>query len=129
MRRKFLRRNWRDYSRLGRKRKKLQKWRAPKGRHNKMRERRAGYPRVVSIGYGNKSNERGKVNGLIPKRISNIKELLSIKKGEVAVMAAVGKKKKVELVQKAKEKGIIILNLSKPSLRNLEFKKNKKEQK
>jgi len=36
---KFLRRTWSRYSKLGRKRKKKQKWRKPTGRDNKMREK------------------------------------------------------------------------------------------
>jgi ribosomal protein L32E len=38
--RKFLRRIWSRYSKLGKKRKKKQVWRKPRGRDNKMREKR-----------------------------------------------------------------------------------------
>ena len=58
---KFLRRIWKRYSKLGRKRKKEQKWRRPKGRDNKMREKRRGYPITVRIGYRGEKKERGKV--------------------------------------------------------------------
>jgi len=46
---RFLRRLTNRYLKLGKKRKKKQKWRKPKGRHNKMREKERGYPAVVSI--------------------------------------------------------------------------------
>lgn len=48
---KFKRRTWSRYSKLGRKRKKKQVWRKPTGRDNKMREKRKSYPKVVSTGY------------------------------------------------------------------------------
>ena len=56
---RFLRRLTNRYLKLGKKRKKKQKWRKPKGRHNKMREKERGYPAVVSIGYRKNRNERG----------------------------------------------------------------------
>ncbi len=40
---KFLRRNWNKYKRIGKGNKKKQKWRKPRGRDNKMREKRRGY--------------------------------------------------------------------------------------
>ena len=51
---KFLRRTSSRYSKLGKGRKKKQIWRRPTGRHNKMRNKRNGYPVIVSIGYGTK---------------------------------------------------------------------------
>ena len=66
--RKFLRRTSNRYSKLGRKRKKKQVWRKPKGRDNKMREKRRGYPAVVSIGY-----KKGKHKTQII--INNVKDL------------------------------------------------------
>ena len=47
----FLRRNAKRHSNLGKRRKKKQNWRYPTGRHNKMREKRRGYPITVSVGY------------------------------------------------------------------------------
>ena len=55
---KFLRRTWSRYSKLGKQRKKKQIWKAPKGRDNKMREKRKGYPAVVSIGYKKPQKEQ-----------------------------------------------------------------------
>jgi len=58
MMKKFLRRTWNRYTKLGRKRKKKQKWRRPTGRDNKMREKRRGYPKIVSVGYKNSGKEK-----------------------------------------------------------------------
>ena len=51
MRKKFLRGKWRTYSKLGKGRKKKQKYRKPKGRDNKIRERKKGNPKKVEVGY------------------------------------------------------------------------------
>ena len=100
---KFLRRTSSRHSKLGRKRKAKQVWRKPKGRHNKMREKRRGYPAVVKIGYG-KSNRKSLTT------IYNIKELEKAK--GIIVVGKIGKKKKIEIAKKAKEKGIKIYNLN-----------------
>jgi large subunit ribosomal protein L32e len=100
---KFLRRTSTRYSKLGRKRKKKQVWKKPKGRDNKMREKRRGYPAVVSIGYGNKK--------IVPARIiHNLKELEKIKADEMVILGKVGKKSKLEIVKKAKEMKVNIKN-------------------
>ena len=49
---KFLRRQAARYAKFGNGKGKKAKWRKPTGRDNKMREKRKGYPAVVSIGYG-----------------------------------------------------------------------------
>jgi len=102
----FLRRNWNRLSRLGKKRRKKQVWRSPHGRHNKMREKRKGYPAVVEIGYKQKVKDEKMV------LVNNLRELLNLGKGNVAILGKVGNKKKIELVKVAKEKGIKIYNLN-----------------
>ncbi len=102
---KFLRRSADKYSKLGKKRKKKQKWKNPNGRDNKMREKRRGYPAVVSIGY--KSKKDREENPII----KNIQELLKTEKKEV-ILGKIGKKKKLEILEKAKEIGIKILNIN-----------------
>jgi large subunit ribosomal protein L32e len=105
MRIKFLRRDWKRHGRIGKGRKRLQRWRAPKGRHNKMRDKRKGYPRVVSIGYKGKNKEEIKV-------IKNLKDLEMMNKNRPAIIGNVGKKKKLELAKKAKELKLNVLNLN-----------------
>lgn len=121
---KFLRRIWKRYSKLGRKRKKKQIWRKPKGRDNKMREKRKGYPSIVSIGYRTKKTERGKINNQNTIKINNLKELEKIKEKHILI-GRVGKKKRLEIIKKAQEKGIKIHNLNvKKLLKKGKSKKN-----
>ena len=77
---KFLRRNSDRHSKLGRNRKKKQKWRRPTGRHNKMRDKRRGYPAVVSVGYRKSAKGREKLDGMKPIYIMNVKDIAKIGK-------------------------------------------------
>ncbi len=108
---KFLRTDYWRHSRLGKKRKKLQKWRKARGMHNKIRDKRRGYSAKPSVGYRTKSGSKGKVKNLNPVLVHNIKQLNSIKKGEGAVIAKIGARKKIELLRKAEEMKIHILNI------------------
>jgi len=101
-RKKFVRRNWDKYSRLGRGRKKKQNWRRPRGIHSKMRKRRKGYPTRPEIGMKSPSKQI--------KLISNLKELIQAGKGEEVIIRKVGKKLRNEIEKKAHELGIRILN-------------------
>jgi len=107
---KFLRRTWSRYSKLGKGRKKKQKWRRPTGRDNKMRENKKGHPKVVSVGF-RKSNKLKEENKLIT--VKNLGELEKVKKGSKIILGHVGKKKKTELMKKAKEMNISIKNIGK----------------
>ena len=118
---KFLRRTWSRYSKLGRKRKKLQKWRRPTGRDNKMREKRKGYPSIVSIGYKQPVKEK-------PILVKNVSELEKVKNQRV-IMGKVGKKKKIEIAKKAKEMKIDIQNLNINKFLKEAEKLNKKQNK
>lgn len=109
---KFLRRDSNKLSKLGKGRKNKQKWRKPTGRDNKMREKRNGYPAVVSIGYKTENKKRNLLKDKFPVSVSNIKDLDSIKNNEIAVISNIGKKKKIELAKIAKEKNIEIYNLN-----------------
>ena len=109
---KFLRRISNRYSKLGKRRKKKQVWRKPKGRDNKMREKRKGYPTVISIGYKGKNDSRGFIENKKPVIVRNIKDLENVKKNEIAVIGNVGKKKKIEIAKKARKMGIQIHNLN-----------------
>ncbi|HLD37054.1 MAG TPA: eL32 family ribosomal protein [Candidatus Nanoarchaeia archaeon] len=108
MAKKFLRRGWNKKSQLGRGRKNKQKWRKPKGRHNKMREKRKGYAKTVSIGYGKPKKERAKTL----KTVRNVKDITKMKKGETATLSKVGRKNRIEIARKAEELGIKICNLN-----------------
>jgi len=102
----FLRRTWGRYSKLGKKRKKKQVWRKPTGRDNKIRERRKNRSARVEIGY--KKNKKEKPRLLL----TNIKDLENAGKNLIIILGKVGKKKKIEIAQKASEKKIEIQNLN-----------------
>jgi len=107
---KFLRTDSSRYSKLGRNRKNLQVWRKAKGRHNKIRKRRVGYPVMPTIGYCSPRSEFGKVSGLSPILVHNLAELQQVQKGSIAIIARVGAKKKIEILKKASEMGIKVAN-------------------
>jgi len=104
---KFLRRTWDRYNKLGKGRKKKQVWRRPKGRDNKMREKRKGYPIVVSVGYKKKMSERKHI-----RVVRNIEDLEKIKKNEMVIIGSIGKKKKTEIAKKATKMKISIQNIN-----------------
>ncbi len=107
---KFLVRNWNKYKRLGLRNKKKLKWRRPRGIHSKMRKRRAGYPVRVEPGYGTPLQNKGKIAGLIPMLVKNTRELEKAGKGNVIIIAHVGKKKREDIIKKAEALGIKIQN-------------------
>lgn len=119
---RFLRRNWNKHSRLGKGRKKKQVWRKPKGRHNKMREKQKGYPACVRIGYKQEEKEKTVL-------INNLKELEGIKAKESIILGKMGKRKKIEMVKKAQEKGIHISNVNTKKFLEKNEKKKKEEKK
>ncbi len=87
-------------------------WRKPTGRHNKFRERVGGKKIVVS-GYGTPKKIRGlHPSGYWEVLVHNPGELESVNASEQAVRIAsnVGVRKRLEIEQKAKEKGLKILN-------------------
>ncbi len=125
---KFIRRNWDKYSRLGKKRKKKQTWRRAKGRHNKVREKRKGYPIKVMIGFRKKKEERNLIEKKKLVVVNNLRELEKVQKGEMAIVGKVGEKKKIEIAKKAKEKGIQIYNLNiNKMIKKVEKKRQKTE--
>jgi large subunit ribosomal protein L32e len=105
---KFLRQDISRYSKLGKNRKKLQKWRKPKGIHSKMRERRKSYPAVVKIGYK-------KTDKPAPILVHNLTELGNLKTKE-AILARVGTRKKLEIIKAAHKAQIKLLNTKETEL-------------
>ncbi|MEM4259481.1 MAG: eL32 family ribosomal protein [Candidatus Pacearchaeota archaeon] len=112
MSRKFLRVDTCRFLRLGKKRRRLQKWRRARGKSNKIRLGRAGYPSAPKVGFKTARKTAGKIKGLIPKVIHNIKELESLSDNEIAIISKrIGARKKLELIKKADELKIKILNI------------------
>lgn len=109
---KFKRAETVRFLRLGKKRRNLQKWRRPKGRHSKMRKKRAGYPISPSIGYGKPVIMEGMIKGKTPVVVNNVRDVEKSSKENILVIGRkVGAKKKIEMIKKAKEMKLDILNV------------------
>jgi len=104
---KFIRQeSWR-YDRLA------ENWRKPKGKDNKMRKQKAGVPAIVKIGYRGPKAARGlHPSGYTDNLVHNIAELarLDPKKDAARLGHTVGKRKRLEIISKATERGIKLLN-------------------
>lgn len=108
---KFLRTDWMRFSRLGKNRKKKQKWRRARGKHSKIRRKRMGYPVMPTVGYMSSRAESGRVEGKIPVLVHNLNDMKTLSKDSLVILARVGAKKKLDLIKKAQEMNIKILNL------------------
>ena len=104
---RFLRRIYNRYHKLGKKKGKNRVWRKPKGRDNKLRDKRRGYGPTVSVGYRQKSSERENVFV-----VNNTNDLLAVQKGQRAVIGNLGKKKMIEVIKVAQDKGIKFENVN-----------------
>lgn len=77
-----------------------------------MRKKRKSYPASPSVGYKSSRKESGKIENLIPVLVYNIQDLQKLQKSNSAIIASrVGAKKKIDLIKKASEMKIKILNL------------------
>jgi large subunit ribosomal protein L32e len=111
MKRTFLRSETHRFSRLGKGRPKLQKWRRPRGKHNKTRLNRFSYPVQPGIGCGTPRKDEGKVDGLMPILITNHSDLDKLSKSNIAIVSRkLGAKKKIEIMKKLLEKNIKVMN-------------------
>lgn len=116
----FLRRIHHKYHKLGKKKGKKSVWRKPKGRDNKMREKRRGYPITVSVGYRGKSTERKDL-----PVIMNVKELMHLAKGSEIIIGKIGTKKKIEVIKESQKKGLVITNINAEKFLKSAEKQNK----
>ncbi|MCP8308235.1 MAG: 50S ribosomal protein L32e [archaeon] len=98
--------SWR-YKRLN------EKWRKPKGIDSKMRLKVKGWPKIVKVGYRGPKIARGiHPSGYRDILVHNIDELkgLNPKTDAARLASGLGAKKRAELIEKAKELGIKVLN-------------------
>jgi len=90
-----------------------ERWRAPRGIHSAWRQNQKGRPKKVSTGYGSPRKVKGlHSSGLIKVMANNAQELAKInpaKEGAI-LSAALGNRKRLELIKLAQEKKIRILN-------------------
>ncbi|MDQ3848489.1 MAG: 50S ribosomal protein L32e [Thermoproteota archaeon] len=98
--------SWR-YDRLA------ENWRKPKGKDNKMRKQKSGMPALVKVGYRSPRAARGlHPSGYRDNLVYNAAELAKLdpKQDAARIGHTVGKKKRIEIVNKALEMGIKVLN-------------------
>ena len=107
---KFLRTDWHKKIKLGRGVKKKQKWHGAKGRQNKLRLNRKGRMQRPKVGWGAEGEVKGFVSGVEAIRVENLKGLENIKKGNGILIGKVGAKKRMDILDKAKEMKIKVLN-------------------
>jgi large subunit ribosomal protein L32e len=112
---RFLRHKWFSLPSLGKGKKKKQKWRQPKGRHNKLREKRKGRGKHPSVGFSSPRLVRSTIAGMKPVVVRNVDDLKKIsesKENVIAFLASVGMKKKMEIANKALSLGIDFANFN-----------------
>ena len=88
-------------------------WRRPKGLDNKIKLQRKGFPKLVKIGYRGPKVVRGlHPSGFREVLVHNIQDLERVNPSYEAIRIAstVGKRKREEILKRAKELKIKVLN-------------------
>lgn len=114
--------SWR-YDRLA------ENWRKPKGKDNKMRKQKSGMPAIVKIGYRGPKVVRGlHPSGYTDNIIHNLIELAELdpKTDAARIAHTVGKRKRMEIIAKANQLGIKVLNPGKLATKEKEEEEDKK---
>ena len=95
------------------KRKRLpQKWRKPKGMHSKMRLKFKGNPKLPSQGYRSPGKVRGlDGSGLKTVLVKSLKQMESLTSEAIIIASSLGARKRLEIIKKASEKKLKIVNL------------------
>ncbi|MGP6207298.1 50S ribosomal protein L32e [Cuniculiplasma sp. SKW3] len=105
----FRRQEWFRYKKFG------EEWRKPRGKHSKLREHLSRRPPVVDAGYRGPTAVRGlHPSGFREVLVHNMKELEQLDKNIQAcrIASTIGRKKRVQIEEKAEELGIRVLNRS-----------------
>jgi large subunit ribosomal protein L32e len=86
-------------------------WRQPRGRHSKMRKKLRSYRRQPSMGFSSPKAVRNLTKeGHKLILVHNISDLDNLKE-PITIAATVGNHKKIEMLKKAKEKKLKVLNV------------------
>ncbi len=88
-------------------------WRKPKGIDNHMRLKRKGWPKSVTAGYRSPKKVRGlHPSGFQERLVYNLKDLETIQPQQaIRISQSVGRRKRAEIVEKAQELSIHVLNI------------------
>ncbi|KXA90109.1 50S ribosomal protein L32 [candidate division MSBL1 archaeon SCGC-AAA259I09] len=89
-------------------------WRKPKGGDSKIRKEKKGKPKLVKVGYRKPESERGlHPSGYREVLVDNPQEVEEVdpEKQAIRIASAVGKRKRIKIIEKAKENGIKVLNI------------------
>jgi large subunit ribosomal protein L32e len=120
----FKRQGEKNVKRLGR------KWRSVRGNQSKLRMHRISRGFIPNVGYGSPKSVRGlHPSGLEEVLVHNVKELekMDSQKQACRIASNVGKKKRLDVVKKAGEMKIKILNPLKAEKKKAEKKKENKK--
>jgi ribosomal protein L32E len=127
---KFLRGNTHQYSKLGLRRKKKLRYVRERGIDSKIRLKKRGHLRNVSIGFGREKTKRHLINGLIPIKINNLSDLRSLKSEHVGIVSKMGMRKKKEIFDYAIKNNLRLSLNPKKEIEKIEMKlKRFKEEK
>jgi large subunit ribosomal protein L32e len=122
---KFIRQeSWR-YDRLA------ENWRKPKGKDNKMRKQKSGMPALVKVGYRTPKAARGlHPSGYRDNLVHNTADLANLdpKHDAARIGHTVGQKKRIEIINKAVEMGIKVLNPGNLASKTHKDNENRREQ-
>ncbi len=105
---KFRRQEWFRFKRLG------EKWRRPRGKDSKMRLGKKGKPAMPSVGYRLPKSIRGlHPSGREEVLVRNLKDVerVDASKQVIRIASNVGRRKREQIIARAKELGIQVLNL------------------
>lgn len=112
MTKKFLRQDFMMHIKIGKHRKKIQKWRRPKGRDSKMRLKMKGYPASPGVGYKALKKDKGKIKGFKSVIVHNVSGLAKLDNNSIIIIAKkVGARNKINIIKKAEEMKLPILNV------------------
>lgn len=91
------------------------KWRKPKGIHSKIRHHFKGRRKMPSPGYKSPADVKGlHATGLQMVRVYSLEAIPSLNKDSqgIVIPKTIGKRKRLEILRKAKEMNITVLNLN-----------------
>jgi large subunit ribosomal protein L32e len=93
------------------------KWRKPRGLQSKMRLKKRGYRRSISVGWKSPADVKGLMpNGLVKKTVNNVSQLAGVdaKTDIVEIASPVGLRTRLMIIEEALKKNIQILNVKDP---------------